>query len=299
MTSSMSGFKRRISDLNRNRTYLALKERFRRDKFAGFSFIVIVVLIFTAIFAPLLAPHSYHKIALYRKNQLPSWEFLLGTDSLGRDILSRLIYGTRLVIYVFAIATSFSAIVGVIIGLLSGFYGGVIDQITMRITDILLAFPSIIIALAVISVLGTGLENAIIAITITRIAPYARLVRGQVLKVKELTYVESAKAIGCSSIHIILRHILPNVASPVLIQAAFSAGSCLLTVASLSFLGLGAQPPAPEWGVMLFEARNYMRYAPHAMIFPGLAIFLVVQAFNTIGEALRDAIDPRLQLEAL
>jgi peptide/nickel transport system permease protein len=289
--------RRKISDFVNSRPVLSMRRRFTEDKFAGFSLVIVIILFFTVAFAPLLAPYPYDEMALERKLQPPSWEFPMGTDSLGRDILSRLIYGSRIVVYVIGTTTLVAGLLGVVLGLISGYFGGVIDHLVMRISDVLLAFPSMIIALAVVSVLGLGLENLVTAITITQIAPYARLIRGRVLTVKELQYVENARTIGCSHWRIIIHHILPNSASPILVQAAFSAGSCLLSVAGLSFMGLGAQPPTPEWGLMLYEARPYMRYSPHAMIFPGLAIFLVVLSFNTIGEVLRDILDPRIQLE--
>jgi peptide/nickel transport system permease protein len=229
----------------------------------------------------------------------PSLQRPFGTDNLGRCILSRIIYGGRIVIYTFVISTIIAGSLGITLGLMSGYFGGIIDHLVMRIMDILLAFPSIILALAIVGTLGVGLQNALLAVGISQIAPYSILVRGQVLPEKELSYVEDAKAIGASHVSIMFRHILPNIVGPIIVHSTFVMAGSLLRVAALSYFGVGAQPPAPDWGLMIYENSMYLRMAPHAIFFPGLCIFLVAFAFNKLGETIRDVFDPQLRKEFL
>jgi len=256
---------------------------------------VILGILVLALLADYVAPYSYSEINLWRRLEPPTPDHLLGTDHLGRDILSRLIHGTRPLLYVVVVAVLIAASTGTLIGLLSGYFGGAVDLIVSRIIDALMSFPAILIALAVVTVLGPGLEKVVIAIGIAEATTFARLSRGLILVEKEQLYVLSARAVGASSFRVIFRHVLPNIAGPLLVQSTFAASSAILWEAALSFLGLGAQPPTPSWGLMLYEAKDYMTLAPHAMISPGLAIFITVLSFNIVGEALRDLMDPRFK----
>lgn len=253
---------------------------------------VLGLLIVLAIVGPLLLP-AYALIDLSQSLHGPTVAQPFGTDVLGRNILSGVVEGTRLVIYVIVVTVGLAAIIGVPLGLVAGYAGGAVDQVIMRVVDVLLVFPSILLALAIVSALGVGLQNAVLAMVIAQIGPFARLVRGSVLAAKESLWVENARSVGASSASVAIGHILPNVAGPVVVQATFAIGTSLLGVAALGFLGLGAQPPTPDWGTMLYENRNYLTTAPQGVIFPGLAIFVVVFAFNVVGEGLRDVLDPR------
>ncbi len=259
------------------------------------ALIVILGVVSLAILADFVAPYSYSEPNIWRRLEPPSREHPLGTDHLGRDILSRIIYGTRPLLYVIIVSVVIAATLGSLIGLLSGYFGGKIDLILSRVIDALMSFPAVLIALAIVAVLGPGLEKVVIAIGVAEAAVFARLSRGLIIVEKEQLYVLASRALGASSPRIIFRHILPNMAGPLIVQATFTAASAILWEAALSFLGLGAQPPTPSWGLMLYEAKDYMRTAPHAMIFPGLAILITVLSFNILGEALRDIIDPRFR----
>lgn len=265
----------------------------KRDLSLLFAFgIILLMLIFAAI-PQILAPQGYTEARLPLRFLPPSLEFPLGTDFVGRDVLSIIIWGSRVAIMVTTIPTLISAIIGVSIGILSGYRGGTIDDIVMRLVDILMSFPGLLLALAIITVLGPGLWNAMVAVTIGRIAGYVRLSRSLTFAVKETGYVEYAKAVGTSRPRIMTRHILPNILTPIIVQMTFSMPGTLLSVAGLSFLGLGPSPPTPDWGVLMQQSRAYLVYAPWAAIVPGTAIFLIAFSFNTIGETLRDIIDPR------
>lgn len=254
---------------------------------------IILVLIMTAVLADFIAPYDTDKIALKEKLKPPSWEHPMGTDQLGRDQLSRIIYGTRttfeLSILVVALASTF----GVFIGIISGYFRGITDEILMRLIDVLLAFPSIILALVVIGALGPGVFNTIVAISLVGWLFYARVARATTLSIREKEYIEGARAMGCSDGYICLRYVLPNCLPPIIVLMTLNLGSVILSIAALGYLGLGAQPPTPEWGTMLNEGREYLRDCPWLSIFPGLMIMFSVLAFNFIGDGLRDAIDPR------
>ncbi len=266
-----------------------------REPTTAIATTVVLGIIVLAVLADYIAPYSYSEPNLWKRLKPPSWDHLLGTDHLGRDILSRIIYGTRPLLYVITVAVAIAASTGTLIGLLSGYFGGRVDLLLSRVIDALMSFPAILIALAIVAVLGTGLEKVVIAIGIAEASVFARLARGLMLVEKEQLYVLASKAVGAGSSRIIFKHILPNIAGPLMVQATFTAAAAILWEAALSFLGLGAQPPTPSWGLMLYEAKDYMRTAPHAMIFPGLAIFIVVLSFNIVGEALRDMMDPRFR----
>jgi peptide/nickel transport system permease protein len=257
--------------------------------------LIVGAVVILSITANLISPFPPDLISLDNKLAPPSWGHPFGTDYLGRDTLSRVIYGTRSVVEIIVYSLALAGIAGTILGAFSGFYGGYFDVILMRAIDILMSFPAIILALAVVAILGASLENAIIAMSIYQIAPYARLIRGQILVERELAYVENARAIGARDTRILFRHVMPNVIGPLLVQMNFSTATVILGVAGLSFFGLGAQPPTAEWGLMIFNARSYFYLAPATLIFPGIALFLVIYALNIVGETLRDSMDPRLK----
>ncbi|GFO97556.1 dipeptide ABC transporter dipeptide-bindingprotein [groundwater metagenome] len=271
---------------------LALQQ-FKKNKIAVIGLIIIISLAFIALSAPFIAPHDPIEQNLEKRLSPPSKEYPMGTDDLGRCLLSRIIYGARVSLQVGVIVVGIITVIGVTLGLISGYYGGTVDEIIMRSVDVVLAFPGIILALAVAGALGPGLFNVMLALAMVSWAGLARVVRGSVLSVKEKEFVESARALGCSDVYIMTRHILPNVMSPVIVLATLGMAHIILAAAGLSFLGLGAQPPVPEWGSMLNSGRAFMRTAPHLTAFPGLAIMIAVLAFNFLGDGLRDALDPR------
>ena len=271
-------------------------KQFKEHKIAMVGAVLILFLAFIAIFAPYIAPHDPIEINLKERLQSPNSEYPLGTDNLGRCMLSRLIYGTRISLQIGIIVVGITTAAGLILGLIAGYYGGILDEIIMRMVDILLAFPGIIFALAIVGALGPGLLNVMIALAIVGWTGYARVVRGVVLSVKEKEFVESARALGASDFYILSRHILPSCAAPVIVLATLGMAYVILAAAALSFLGLGAQPPTPEWGSMLNNGKNFMRTAPHLTTFPGLAIMVAVLAFNFLGDGLRDALDPRARM---
>jgi peptide/nickel transport system permease protein len=255
---------------------------------------VLLLLMLMALFAPVIAPYD----PIRQSSDLlkpPSREHLFGTDELGRDILSRIIYGARISLTMGLIAVAIAGSFGTVIGLVSGFFGGALDNAIMRIIDVLMAFPGIILAILIMATLGASLINVVIAVGIGAIPWYARTVRGATLAVRENDYVFSARALGANSQHIMFRHILPNVLGPVVVLATVGVAGTILAISGLSFLGLGAKPPSPEWGAMLSQARLYLRKAWWITAFPGLAIMISVFAINLIGDALRDTLDPQLR----
>ena len=254
---------------------------------------MLVVLAGVAVLAPLLAPCDPLEQNLYQRLQPPSLARPLGTDDFGRDILSRIIYGARISLRIGAIAISISLTAGTSLGLIAGYRGGLADALIMRSMDILLAFPSILLAIAIVAVIGPGIDNVMVAVSIVMVPQFARLVRASVLSIREMAYVEAARALGASDLRILWRSVLPNCAAPLIVQSTLSLGTAILDAAGLSFLGLGAQPPTPEWGAMLSGGRELLLKAPWVMTFPGLAIFGVVLGLNLFGDGLRDALDPR------
>ncbi len=256
------------------------------------SLVVIAGLVITAAAAHLIAPHDPTATDLVRKLHPPCAEFPFGTDHLGRCIFSRVVHGTRISLQIALTVVMVCVAFGAMVGLISGYFGGLTDSLLMRAVDVMLAFPAIVLALAIVATLGPGLVNLMLALILVHWTGYARLVRGEVLAIKEKTFVESAQALGNSRTRIILKHILPNAAGSVLVLATMDIAHVILAGAGLSFLGLGAQPPAPEWGAMVNEGKEFIRSAPHLTVFPGLAIFLTVLAFNLLGDGLRDALDP-------
>ncbi|MCL0061439.1 nickel ABC transporter permease subunit NikC [Thermodesulfovibrionales bacterium] len=270
-------------------------QRLKKHRLALIGAGIILVLIFIAVLAPFIAPHDPIEQNLEHRLLSPNTEYLLGTDNLGRCILSRLIHGTSVSLQIGIMVVGIAAFVGVTLGLVAGYRGGLIDELIMRIVDILLAFPGIILALVIAGILGPSLFNVMLALAVVGWTSYARVVRGAVLSVKEKEFVEAAQALGAGEARIMFRHILPNVMAPVIVMATLGMAHVILAAAALGFLGLGAQPPTPEWGSMLNDGRAFMRTAPHLTIFPGLAIMVTVLAFNFLGDGLRDALDPRLK----
>lgn len=267
--------------------------KFKRNRLAVIGLIIILVFGFFAIFAPFLAPYDPVIADLEKNLEPPSAKHLLGTDELGRDILSRIIFGARASLIVGTVSVSIALACGILLGAISGYYGGLTDIIIMRIMDIILSFPTVLLAILIITILGPSLNNAMIAVGLSLAPEYAMLTRGMMLYIKELEFVEAARMVGANDFRIIFRHIMPNCLPPLLVQTTLNVGSAILSAAALGFLGLGAQPPTPEWGVMLSRGRTYLRMAPHVSVFPGLAIMAAVLAFNTAGDGLRDALDPR------
>jgi peptide/nickel transport system permease protein len=258
--------------------------------------IIVGVLVVVAIFAPWIATHDVGATNLSLRYLPPSGEYFFGTDSTGRDIFSRVVFGSRISLEVGIVVVSVSAVVGTVLGALAGYYGGWIDRIVSGyVFNVFLAFPGLLLAIAMVAFLGAGLNKLILALCIIGWVGYARLIRGQVLKVREYDFVQAARALGASDARILLIHILPNAIQPLIVQASLGMAGAVLSEASLSFLGLGVPPPAPSWGVMIEEARDLstLQAAPHALIFPGIAIALTVLAFNFIGDGLREYLDPR------
>jgi len=256
---------------------------------------IVLGSVITALLSNFITPYNPYDADLNRALQSPSIKYPLGTDEQGRDILSRIIYGSRFSLFIAFTSVAIGALIGIPIGLISGYYGGWMDYIVQRITDILLALPGIVLALALVAILGPGLMNLIIAIGIGFIPTYIRLTRGVTLQVKSMEYIVAAKMLGLSNFRIIFRHILPNILPPLTVQLTLHIGSAILGAAGLGFLGLGVQPPHPEWGAMIGTGRSYIFRAPHLVLFPGLALFLVVLGFNLLGSALQEILDPRLR----
>lgn len=267
--------------------------RLRRNHLAMIGLAIVLTLIFVAIFADYIAPFKYSRQHLRETLQAPNAKYLLGTDEFGRDVLSRLIYGARVSLQVGLVAVSISLLVGGSLGAIAGFYGGKLDNLIMRLMDVQLAVPSTLLAIAIAAALGPGLFNLMIAVGISSVPRFARLLRASVLSVKEMEFVEAARAMGASDFRIIVLHILPNCCAPLIVQATLSVANAILSSASLSFIGLGIQPPYPEWGGMLSSARDYLRSSPYLSMFPGIAIVVTIIALNFIGDGLRDALDPK------
>ncbi|MEK4627130.1 MAG: nickel transporter permease [Solibacillus sp.] len=270
-------------------------KRLMKNKAAVVGGVIILLVILIGIFGPFILKTDPNAVNVLNKLQAPSKDHWFGTDNFGRDIFTRIIYGTKLTLTVGFLSVLIGGVIGVVLGIVSGYYGGMIDTITMRIMDILLAFPGILLALAIVSVLGGSLINVIIAVGIFSVPAFARIVRGSTLQVKKLEYIDAVRALGASDLRIIFKHILPNILSPIIVQATMRIATAILTASGLAYLGLGAQPPAAEWGAMLSDGRAYMHNAGHMVIFPGVMIVIVVLAFNIFGDGLRDALDPKMK----
>lgn len=269
--------------------------RLLRNPAAVAGGIVVILLFVVALAAPQIAPYDPILQDLSSSLLPPSPQHLAGTDVHGRDIFSRVIHGTGISLRIGFLGMLLGCVLGVTLGLAAGFYGGHIDMLIMRLLDLQLAFPGLLLAICIIAIIGPGLENVIVAVGIFSVPTFARVTRGQVLLLKQQEYVLAARAVGAQNGHIILRHMLPNALAPILVLATLRIATAILTAASLSFLGLGAQPPIPEWGAMLSDGRSYLVTAPHVATIPGLAILIMVLSFNLLGDGLRDALDPRLK----
>jgi peptide/nickel transport system permease protein len=270
-------------------------QRIKKNRLSMVGGVIVLFYVSLALTAPLIAPNDPYEIDLLNKLQPPSMEFFMGTDDLGRDVFSRLLYGARLSLGVGFASLLFGAFFGIVLGIFAGYYGKWVDTIIMRVMDVLLAFPGILLALAIVAALGSSLINVTIAVGIFTIPIFARIVRGSTLSVKKLEFIDAIRSLGANDIVIIFKHILPNILSPIIVQATLRLATVILTTAALSFLGLGAQPPSPEWGAMLSNSRGYLFSAPYLTVFPGLAIATLVLGFNLFGDGLRDALDPRLK----
>ena len=266
-----------------------------RNKLSLLAFAIIILLVLSAIFAPVIVPYpeDVYSAHIEQKLEAPSSEHIMGTDELGRDVFSRLVYGARVSISTALIAVGVALVIGIPLGALAGTFGGWVDNVIMRITDVFLSFPPLLLAIALVTLLGPGLTNAIIAIVVSWWPWYTRLVRGQAISIKERKFVQAAETIGTSKAKIIFSHIVPNCISPVIVQASMDIGGVIMTVASLSFLGLGAQQPQPEWGLMISVGRASFPDKWWCCIFPGIAIFLTVLSFNLLGDAIREILDPK------
>jgi ABC-type dipeptide/oligopeptide/nickel transport system permease subunit len=299
----------KIKDYRSNSLWRLTLRRLLRQRNAVVGLSTLAFLILVAIFAPVIAPYDPVQVLIgtekVKARQAPCVhlfgcpadqpEHIMGVDGNVRDVFSRVVYGTRVSLSVGFGAVSFAIILGTLLGSLAGYRGGWVDNVIMRFLDVLMAFPGLLLAITIISVLGRGLQNALLAIAIVTIPVYARVVRASVLSVKESPFVLASRALGAGHAHVLFSRILPNSLPPLIVQATLGIGGAILEAASLSFLGLGAQPPTPEWGTMLGTERNQLFTAPHLVFFPGIAIMITVLAFNLFGDGLRDAIDPRLQ----
>ena len=268
-------------------------KKFLRRKTAVAALVFILAMFVVAVFGTHIAPHNPRDFDYSNILQPPNSDNIFGTDEFGRDIFSRVLVGTRLTLSVSLSAVTFAMVLGTVLGLVSGYLGGVFDNVFMRICDVMFAFPDIILAIAIVAVLGPGLQNVIIAVAVFGIPTFARIMRGAMLSLKQSLYVEAARSIGVSSFRIIFVHIFPGAFSTMIVNYTMRIGTAVLAAASLSFLGLGASPTEEEWGAMLSIGRNYLGVAPHAVLFPGLAILFTVLAFNLLGDGLRDALDPK------
>lgn len=269
--------------------------RFCKNKAAVVGLIVFAILLILAIIAPVIMPYPYDELDILSANQSPSMKHLMGTDALGRDILSRILYGGRYSLTIGISTTLLATLIGVIIGSIAGYFGGVVDNAIMRFMDIFQALPGMLLAIIISAVLGKGFFNCIMALAIGMCPPIVRMMRASILNIRGMDYVEAATSIDCSNFRIIRKYILPNAISPIIVQATMSVAGAILQAAALSFIGLGVQPPSPEWGAMLADARNYIKSDPYMALFPGIVIMITVLAINLVGDALRDALDPKLK----
>ena len=269
--------------------------RMKKSKLAMLGLAIIIILVLTAIFADYIAPYDYSTNDLKNQFAGPSRQHLFGADEFGRDIFSRVVYGSRISLQVGFISVGIALVFGVTLGAAAGFYGGRVDIILMRFIDILQSLPDILMAIAIMAVLGPGLSNLMIAVGLAAIPGYAKIVRSSVLSIKDNEFIEAAKANGSSDLRIIFKHIIPNCLAPIIVQATLGVAYAIINAAGLSFIGLGLEPPTPEWGAMLSGGRAYIRDYPHMTMFPGLAIVIVIFALNVLGDGLRDALDPKLK----
>lgn len=276
---------------------VAVWNRFKKNKLALFGLVVFAVMLFIAIFADFIVDYERDAITQHMASRFapPGGDHVFGTDGFGRDLFARIIFGARISIFVGVVTIALSLCVGAVIGASAGYYGGRIDEILMRIMDVFLAIPQMILAIAIVAALGTGMVNILIALTVAQVPKFARIVRASILTVKTQDFIEAAKACGSPDSRIIAKHIIPNAIGPIVVQATLNVATTILVIAALSFVGLGIQPPTPEWGSMMADAKSQMRYHEYLIIIPGLFIAMTVMALNLMGDGLRDALDPRLK----
>lgn len=287
-----------VEIVNKKRSQLSeVWRRLKKNKMAMIGLTILGIIVLLAIFADIIAPYDSVAIKQNLKERLqgPSSSHIFGTDEYGRDMFARLIHGARVSLQVGILAVGISIIIGGTLGAIAGYYGGKLDNIIMRIMDVFLAVPSILLAIAIVSALGPNLLNLMFAISISSVPGYARIVRSSVISIRDQEFIEAAKAIGADDFRIISKHIIPNALAPVIVQGTLGVAGAILSTAGLSFIGMGIQPPAPEWGAMLSGGRQYLRYAPHVTTIPGVAIVIIILALNLLGDGLRDALDPRLK----
>jgi peptide/nickel transport system permease protein len=281
--------------IKRQSEFVVVARRLSRNSSAVIGFALALILVLMAIFAPLIAPYPYDKVDLLNSRQAPSRDHLFGTDELGRDVFSRIVWGSRVSLSIGFLAVLFSSVVGIMLGAIAGFFGKAVDDVIMRLMDVIQSIPGILLAIAISVVLGPGLFNTLLALGFAGITMACRLTRAAVLKVRNEEYIEAATSINASTTRIIVRHVIPNSLAPVLVSATMSIGSIIMAAAMLSFIGLGVQPPTPEWGSMIAGGRNLIRCCPWMVTYPGVFIMLTVLAFNMFGDGLRDALDPKLK----
>ncbi|MEX0161928.1 ABC transporter permease [Pseudomonas brassicacearum] len=263
------------------------------NKLFVFGALLLLLIILAAVFAPWLAPYEPNKIVFSQKLLAPNWAHWMGTDEFGRDILSRVLYGARTSLIIGVSVTLIAMLIGIPIGLVSGYFGGRVDTLLMRLSDVFLAFPPLLLPIAITAALGSGLANAMLALAVSWFPWYARIMRGAVVRVRSETYIHAARSMGVSHGRILLRHVLPNATTPVIVQGSMDFGYTILAAASLSFIGLGAKPPMIEWGLMAAASRSQLLENPWTVLFPGVAIFVLVLAVNLVGDGLRDVLDPK------
>ena len=296
----MTSLSTRISEENgksskRKRNLFLFWKRFSKRKVSVFGLVIIILFAFLSVFGPFLTIYDPTEQSLVNSFEPASMQHWLGTDNLGRDMLTRLIHGAKISFQISIVSVSLGLLVGLVLGGTAGYYGGKIDALIMRFIDILLAFPGILLAIAIVAILGNGITNTMLAVAIFTVPDFARIFRGSVMSIKEMEYIEASKAMGFSDSTIIIKHIVPNALSPLIVQATQLMGTSILIASGLSFIGLGVQPPNPEWGAMLSSSRAYLSSFPMLAVMPGIAITLVVLSFSLVGDGLRDVLDPQLK----
>ncbi|MCD8370447.1 MAG: ABC transporter permease [Clostridiales bacterium] len=293
MTDSVAKKSRERSERPGSLSYIW--RRIRRNPGAMLGLIFVIGLFILSFLSPYICKYDYQEIIMKSRFSLPSMDHLLGCDEVGRDILSRILYGAKYTLSIGILSVAVSCVLGVILGAIAGYFGGMVDTLIMRFLDVFQAFPNILLAIAISAVLGSGFDKVIYAIGISGIPNFARMMRANILTVRSSEFIEAATSINCSTFRIIVHHVIPNAISPLIVQVAMGIASAALSASGLSFLGFGVQAPTPEWGAMLASARGYMRDYPHMVIIPGLFIMLTVLSFNLVGDAIRDALDPKLR----
>jgi peptide/nickel transport system permease protein len=276
--------------------WFMMMKRFKKNKRALIGLYISLFFIILAILSPWISPYDPFEYNMKALLEVPSWTHPFGTDQFGRDVLSRIIHGSRISLMIGVVGVGISIVIGVTLGTIAGYFGGLTDSIIMRIMDILMAFPGFLLALAIISILGPSMINVMIAIGIFSIPTFARIMRSSVISIKYKEYIEATKSLGGSNFFIITKHVVPNCIAPIIVLLSMRIATAILSAAGLSFLGLGAQPPTPEWGAMLSEGREFIRSSPHLSTFPGLVIMVVALGFNMLGDGLRDALDPQMKV---